>query len=142
MREILFRGKRANGAGWVFGYYAIIGDKHAIIKKEMDTYFSCDHNYEKRTGSEVIQVLPQTVGQFTGFYDKNGFRIFDGDILRSRYDEDNPDDVSYELVQWEGNGWYSGKWNIEDDLRQDMLSEYSELAGNIHDNPELMEVEE
>ena len=140
MREILFRGKRKDNRGWVFGYYAIIGDKHAIIKKEMETYLACDHNYEKRVGSEVVQVIPQTVGQFTGFYDKNGFRIFDGDILRSRYDEDNPDDVSYELVQWEGNGWYSGKVNIEDDLRQDMLTEYSELAGNIWDNPELLEV--
>ena len=130
MREILFRGKDADTGFWCFGDLSFNKEKNTFIRM-------WTHN-----GYVIREVVPETVGQFTGFYDKNGFRIFDGDILRSRYDEDDPDDVSYELVQWEGNGWYSGKVNIEDDLRQDMLSEYSELAGNIHDNPELMEVEE
>lgn len=128
MREILFRGKDADTGFWCFGDLSFNKEKNTFIRM-------WTHN-----GYVIREVVPETVGQFTGFYDKNGFRIFDGDILRSRYDEDNPDDVSYELVQWEGNGWYSGKVNIEDDLRQDMLTEYSELAGNIYDNPDLLEV--
>lgn len=128
MREILFRGKDADTGFWCFGDLSFNKEKNTFIRM-------WTHN-----GYVIREVVPETVGQFTGFYDKNGFRIFDGDILRSRYDEDDPDDVSYELVQWEGNGWYSGKVNIEDDLRQDMLTEYSELAGNIWDNPELLEV--
>lgn len=128
MREILFRGKDADTGFWCFGDLSFNKEKNTFIRM-------WTHN-----GYVIREVISETVGQFTGFYDKNGFRIFDGDILRSRYDEDNPDDVSYELVQWEGNGWYSGKVNIEDDLRQDMLTEYSELAGNIWDNPELLEV--
>ena len=128
MREILFRGQDADTGFWCFGDLSINKEKNTFIRM-------WTHN-----GYVIREVISETVGQFTGFYDKNGFRIFDGDILRSRYDEDNPDDVSYELVQWEGNGWYSGKVIIEDDLRQDMLTEYSELAGNIWDNPELLEV--
>ncbi|MBR4934468.1 MAG: hypothetical protein IKZ01_01205 [Anaerotignum sp.] len=130
MREILFRGKDAESGFWCYGDLSFDREGNPHIR------------FWAHSGYLVREVDPETVGQFTGFYDKGSKRIFEGDILRSRYDEDNPDDVSYELVQWEGNGWYSGKWNIEDDLRQDMLSEYSELAGNIHDNPELMEVED
>ena len=86
-------------------------------------------------------VEPETVGQFTGFTDKNNKRIFEGDILGSRYDEDYPDNVSYELVKWAGNGWYTGDGTPDEDLRQDLLNKYSELAGNVWDNPELLEVE-
>ena len=141
MREILFRGKRKDNRGWVFGYYAVIGDKHAIIRKELDTYLAFGDKRELRRGSEIIEVLPQTVGQLTGFYDKNGHRIFDGDILRSGYDEDSPDDYSIELVQWFGNGWYINDGGSDEDLRQDMLDDYSEIVGNRWDNPELLEVE-
>ena len=143
MREILFRGKRKDGSstGWVFGYYAVIGDRHAIIKKELEFYLRTTDKCEVRSGSEIIEVLPQTVSQFTGFYDKNGIKIYDGDILRSVYDEDYPEYASYEYVQWIDNGWYIGEGTPDEDLRQDMLDRYSELAGNVWDNPELLEEE-
>ena len=128
MREILFRGKDHDSGFWCFGDLSFDREGKPHIR------------FWAHNGYLVRAVVPETVGQFTGFVDKNKKRIFEGDILASRYDKDYPEDVSYELVLWEGNGWYSGKINIEDDLQQDMLTDYSEVVGNIWDNPELLEV--
>lgn len=128
MREILFRGKDADTGFWCFGDLSFDKEKNTFIRM-------WTHN-----GYAVRKVVPETVGQFTGFYDKNGHRIFDGDILRSGYDEDSPDDYSIELVQWFGNGWYINDGGSDEDLRQGMLNGYSEIVGNRWDNPELLEV--
>lgn len=129
MREILFRGKDADSGIWCYGDLSFGKDGKPCIR------------FWAHNGYLVRGVEPETVGQFTGFTDKNNKRIFEGDILGSRYDEDYPDNVSYELVKWAGNGWYTGDGTPDEDLRQDLLNKYSELAGNVWDNPELLEVE-
>lgn len=128
MREILFRGKDSDSGIWCYGDLSFGKDGKPYIR------------FWAHNGYLVRAVEPETVGQFTGFTDKNNKRIFEGDILRSRYDDVDPEYDSYELVKWANNGWYAyDKGNSFDDLRQDMLTEYSELAGNIYDNPELLE---
>lgn len=144
MREILFRGKvvkkqnRYRAGRWVQGYYVPYtyenGEvEHLILKSFHGINGVYMHRYE---------VELETVSQFTGFYDKLGNKIFEGDILCSRYDDIDPEAVSYELVRWIGNGWYIHEGSPDDDLRQDMLTEYSEVVGNIYENEDLMEVEE
>ena len=142
MREILFRGKTfpSTFAGvecpghWVEGYYCSKGGAHfisVVLKYASGKPFFSD-----------VVVQPETVKQFTGFYDKNKKKIFDGDILKSTYpDEPYEDAVAYEEVFWK-NGWYQahfGDRERSDDLMQNCLSEYSEVVGNIWDNPELLE---
>ena len=89
-----------------------------------------------------FEVDPETVAPFTGFYDKNGKKIFKGDILKSTYpDKPGEDIVCYEEVFW-NNGWYLAEYgdrDKQDSIFQSCMSEYSEVVGNIWDNPELLE---
>lgn len=128
MRELLFRGRKFDYS-WVYGWYCrypFSGRfplKDAIIPAEdaEDGYY---HH---------VQVDGSTVGQFAGICDKNGNRIFKGDIVsHSAYN-------SPLVVKWDGCGFEL--WLEETYI--DRLDKYSAtnctVIGNIHDNPELIE---
>ena len=158
MRQILFKAKRMDNEEWVEGSYAVIGDKHAIIKKELETYFSSDNNYEKRSGSEVIQILPKTVCQYTELTDKKGKKIFEGDILefddvgeegyeyKEGFDYKNRASVVFLKGRFELGNFMSTNSAVVEDMvcfcHEDFVSvfEENEVIGNIFDNPELLEV--
>ena len=126
MREILFRGKDADSGLWCYGDLTFSRDRKPYIR------------FWAHNGYLVREVMPETVGQFTGFVDKNKKRIFEDDILASTYEEEN---VVHELVLWYNNGWHIRWKQAEPDViwQQDM-DRYSEVVGNIWDNPELMGV--
>lgn len=128
MREILFRGKRYNG-DWVVGNL-FIPDKE-------------DAPTEICVGTNVIRitydVIPETVGEYTGLTDKNGKKIFEGDIV----------DCWSEGVNAKGTVQQrrDGLWFIYPAWQKHIMwglcpDEYShttvEIIGNIHDNPELI----
>ena len=133
MREILFRGKRINNGEWVEGFY-IGGVYHEI----------CDI---KSTTFHRVEVDPNTVGQYTGLKDKNGKRIFEGDKVvypdstgYSSYDDYNDGVVDYdeEALRF----YFTNRWFVEMedfDVVDGMMVDV-EVIGNIHDNPELLEV--
>ncbi len=124
-REILFRGKGCNGKTWVEGLPHIARYTNNLQIQTLNK------NY--------YEVVPETVGQYTGLTDKNGKKIFEGDILESHYDELYPDDFSYEVVLWSDNSWCIKEENSAPDrLDEDGVLEYSAVAGNIHDDPELL----
>ena len=130
MREILFRGKRRTG-GWVVGNY--------LSKPILEQCFILQ-------GENQWMVLPETVGQYTGLMDKNGKKIFEGDIVQHLNDNPYADESIVEMgsVFWDEEycGWrrtsngefYHGKIDTY------RLSKRccNEVIGNVHDNPELI----
>ena len=129
MREFLLRGKRTDNGEWVYGYYTKA--RYFLNKKEMHIIFEPDVEafpHCEFTGYE--EVLPETVGQYTGLTDKNGVKIFEGDIV---------DYISSDVI---GNP-KTGTIIVEDMTDYDTMiylnhSDELQIIGNIFDNPELL----
>ena len=148
MREILFRGKRTDNAEWVYGYYTKA--RYLLNKKEMHMIFEPDVEafpHCEFTGYE--EVLPETVGQYTGLTDKNGVRIFEGDIVKGiAYSVERIGVIVWidEIASF-GVRYFksvnSTAWENSSILRCASMGKTDEFAaeiiGNIHDNPELLE---
>ena len=75
-REILFRGKSVETNEWVYGSY--------ILEKYGNTPYICYFEYGTFVNIKQVEVIPETVGEFTGMTDKNGTKIFEGDIVRTQ----------------------------------------------------------
>ena len=153
MREILFRGKRLDNGAWETGSLVIV---------RMDCHDAQYYIADKMTGYHT-PVDPSTVGQYTGLKDKNGNRIWEGDIVR--YTFDSPDDptatknglkVRTGRIFWSDlrasfavtagrNGSASLNNDVARYVRGRQIYEYVrgantvEVIGNITDNPELLE---
>lgn len=139
MREILFRGKRIDSGEWVEG-----GTVHQtdFYGDSVDRYFIIDGTDTDDNIGPAYRVHPDTVGQYTGLTDKNGKKIFEGDILK---EYGNPPERSLMVIKNGGFGcfieFYFGgeKCGIEQIRNVGWLS-YAEVIGNIYDNSELLEV--
>ena len=133
MREILFRGKRKDNGEWVEGYY--IKAKWYLDEKEMHIIFPLDVAiFPHAEVSEYEEIIPETVGQYTGLTDKNGKKIFEGDIL-SYIEEIETRSKGKETLK----GIYEVKFDYCGFSPLDCLAcNHLEIIGNIHDNPELL----
>lgn len=156
MREILFRGQtrkkgekvRLDGSpvdgNWVYGGVNQGEGDHSII-------------YQTEPEFQKYPVYSDTLGQYTGLTDKNGKKIFEGDIVRYSYDyPDSPfikaegktnEDIIYRTgdvfwSEWRGTwavGTRVGKHAMNQDLYVYVRNPNRvEIIGNIHDNPELL----
>ena len=146
MREILFRGKRTDNGKWKCGDLLSPNEFNAIPHIVYIAYL----NEYGDIGEISTPVIPETVGQFTGLTDKNGVRIFEGDIVKCT---DTINDFEFNAVVEFGNpngeyNWgYQLKFISGEESNFDILcwvdmeetGAYIEIIGNIHDNPELLE---
>lgn len=132
MREILLRGKRTDNDEWVDGFYICVADVHYISSGIFDSLINGIIN---TTGYKVI---PETVCQFTGLYDKNGRRVFEGDIVerggRIWLVEYSNKYGQFMMTTYTEKGI---SWSRSFDL---IPPDWCEVIGNIYDNPELLEV--
>lgn len=139
MREILFRGKTRHWK-WVYGWFC-----GKTLNHTMDGTEECSQIIHSDTLYWHV-VEPETVGQFTGLTDKNGTKIFEGDIVaQTWYDHDEPTDDSFgEVVFCEYDCSFSVMDVEKDGIvplgRCHAYHWEAEVIGNIHDNPELLEV--
>ena len=115
-REIKFRGKRADGK-WVYGYL-VKDDCEYLIGADVDSMFD---------------VVPNTIGQFTGLKDSNGVDIYEGDIC---LDEINGENC---VIVYKYDGFYAEYSGHIIDLYE--VNDRITVQDNIHDNPELVKGE-
>ena len=145
MREILFRGKRKdNDNPWIYGHlhkmdgYGTGYTEYGIQVQDTST---------SRPWS--VLVIPETVGQYTGLTDKNGKKIFEGDIVRAddfifsiqygkcggTQNADNYGYMGFYLEAVSEGTKLCAKYGLRDDICY--FTDIS-VIGNIHDNPELL----
>ena len=134
MREIVFRGKQVNDGMWIQGYlFQCWGRAYILWGMTNDT-------------PTMHDVKPETIGQFTGLVDKNGKRIFEGDIVAFNAEDELWEPHYYQgLVYFcDGTFWVDcGKDNDDNDvlfsIGHALLADKNiQVIGNIHDNPELL----
>lgn len=155
-KEFLFRGKpkekdymlfdiwkRNSKDGYVFGSLLISKGKYYIC---ISALCRCN-SYITNGVTTMIQVVPESVSEYTGIKDKNGTKIFVGDILKVlTFDKEKGSKETYWSVEYkerftQGNGYYvygiNRRWNRA--LTQSTIHNCQcEVVGNTYDNPELM----
>lgn len=151
MRKIIFRAKRTYNGKWVEGFFVkriepltLIPKCYILVQEEDISGITGEPTGYLNTEFSWYEVIPETFGQYTGLTDKNGKRIFEGDIVR--YHNNNPDSEIKEIgiVFWDVEycGWRrtsNGAFHHGgiDTYRMSHDCRYK-VIGNIHDNPELM----
>ncbi len=142
MREILFRGKRIDNGEWTTGdliqldFQTRIADQNLWASELINNQLTLD----------CYDIIPETVGQFTGLTDKNGVKIFEGDIIKT-----NSPRTSVTLIVTFENGAFclrikplkrfKDAVTFRDSLSQGIdncIRPIYEVIGNIHDNPKLL----
>lgn len=126
MREILFRGKRIDSGEWEYGGCVFTENKVCLI-----------YNQTHSIDLQGCTVEGNSVGQYTGWTDKNGTKVFEGDIVRYN-------DTIHKVIFCTING--SAFFGITMPERGEIwnfdgitCANKMEVIGNIHDNPELLE---
>ena len=127
MREILFRGK--SGDGWHYGLLTKYGNhKWRVIEED----------------NNMVTVKTNTIGQYTGLTDRNGNKIFEGDIIQS-YHHGEPMGVA--VIYWQGSSFWCDLLSGSQFDCCDTLDEWDcecglEIIGNIFDNKDIVDARE
>ena len=119
-REILFRGKSIDNGEWVEGTIHFNG-KYILSNKHRNNYH------------EWVEIIPETVGQYTGIDDREGDKIFEGDIFKIGA-ENNIYTVRFDygcFLAYDGNGEQVG-------ILSELSTMFVKVIGNINDNKELL----
>lgn len=162
MREFLLRGKAKETGEWVEGFY--IKRRDSLLEGIVHHYIVAQEKNKNGLLNPVLTwyiVVPETVGQYIGLTDKNGKKLFEGDIVKTQpfYDKPYSDKrkskcfigvVKYKVRTFNGNRFYAkqdyhGEWGLDFCEELGKYTHYSwgelwncEVIGNIHDNKEIL----
>ena len=126
MREILFRGKRISDGEWVEGYLGVEVGGAPVIE-----YCGTDEDVGDYVEEQFVN--PESIGEFTGLTDKNGVKIFEGDILHAAQGNF--------VVRWSESicSFVAGEKERMRPCMNSGTMNCCEVIGYIFDNPELLE---
>ena len=130
MREILFRGQTKSDKKWIYGN---------LLQTENGTYVI--QNYAPFEGIGKYEVDPETVCQYTGLIDKNGRKIFEGDIVRYTdevIEKEKVDEIKYNETHAAFCRLHKSEMGLQYLLIDEAIANKIEVIGNTFDNPELI----
>lgn len=161
MREIIFRGKSSETREWIYGSLIKRTIGSFIVDENNKCSLQCCGEFDFSFNSKLVK--SESIGQYTGLTDKNGKRIFEGDIFKfndevweSYYTSCGTEYNSWEVENYGVVGFYeySGRFDfieykfnensVEADLHENNAIDFAEFVseleviGNIHDNPEFL----
>ena len=152
MRDVIFRGKRVDNGEWVEGFFveridrlALIPKCYILVQEEDTSGITGEPTGYLNTEFSWYEVIPETVGQYTGLTDKNGKMVFEGDVIFcKKHIDGNFVDAFIEFGFVEMKYGAFGLHRRQGFYRpfKDWLEDYElEVIGNIHDNKEILDVE-
>ncbi len=146
MREILFRGKSTKTNQWIYGGFHIWEKRQVCVfgnDRLKDDEISCvitvnsfaDWNMPRTM--HAVEVIADTVGQYTGLTDRNGNKIFEGDIVNILTENEE-----IGIIVYEDGGFIVRADKFSIDFINNINGTDVEVIGNKYDNPKLMEIQE
>ena len=138
MREILFRGKSnyGNVGEWEYG---LVAQPHVTENGIVTSYYFTKLSENGYSSQRTVSA--NTIGQYTGLTDKNGQKIFEGDICQIK-GTPHIDETPF-VIEWNNEycGWFwrDLSFGSPTDGMTPEIANMAKVIGNIHDNPELME---
>lgn len=146
MREILFRGKSIKTNQWIYGGFHIWEKRQVCVfgnDRLKDDEISCvitvnsfaDWNMPRTM--HAVEVIADTVGQYTGLTDRNGNKIFEGDIVNILTENEE-----IGIIVYEDGGFIVRADKFSIDFINNINGTDVEVIGNKYDNPKLMEIQE
>lgn len=132
MRQILFRGKRVDNGEWAY-------DNSVLFFSEKTKIYGALNKWRE------IEVIPETVGQYTGVIDKNGKKVFEGDIIDYTWDTlcGGKEHRTYVISYANNEAKFVGDCVIGNPRHSlptfEYIGERGEVIGNIYDNKEILE---
>jgi hypothetical protein len=141
MQQYKFRGKRKDNGEWAYGSYVSTPALPLADSKHLIFEFTGIESGEPIF--DVHEVIPETVGMWTGLKDKNGKEVYEGDLYST--EESGP---NYK-VMFVAGAFVGGTsehpddcmplgWDVNEDVIEPDLPNWFEVVGNIHDHPELL----
>lgn len=142
MREILFRGKSIKTNQWIYGGFHIWEKRQVCVfgnDRLKDDEISCvitvnsfaDWNMPRTM--QAVEVIADTVGQYTGLTDRNGRKIFQGDIVNILTENEE-----FGIITYDDGGFFVDASTFSVDFMNNINGSDIEVIDNIHDNPKAL----
>ena len=142
MREILFRGKSIKTNQWIYGGFHI-WEKRQVCALSNDRLKDDEISYVITVNSfadwnmprtmQAVEVIADTVGQYTGLTDRNGRKIFEGDIVNILTENEE-----FGIITYDDGGFFVDASTFSVDFMNNINGSDIEVIDNIHDNPKAL----